>query len=149
MSKSNPDILQGTLDLLVLQTLALGPNHGWAIAQRIRQVSRDVSRDMHGSLAGQGLEQSRSIELRPAVRDEPRVEDFERPQLPSGAVQQIQARIRGGTERGPGCAPPVDGGGEGTLIPQLERDGHGDHDAEHDVPSLIPGIGSQEERLER
>ena len=36
------DLLQGTLDLLVLKTLALDPMHGWGIAQRIRQVSNDV-----------------------------------------------------------------------------------------------------------
>jgi len=36
------DLLQGTLDLLVLKTLALEPMHGWGIAQRIRQVSNDV-----------------------------------------------------------------------------------------------------------
>ena len=36
------DLLQGTLDLLILQTLALEPMHGWGIAQRIQQVSKDV-----------------------------------------------------------------------------------------------------------
>jgi PadR family transcriptional regulator, regulatory protein PadR len=36
------DLVQGTLDLLILRSLALEPMHGWAIAQRIRQVSRDV-----------------------------------------------------------------------------------------------------------
>jgi hypothetical protein len=36
------DLLQGTLDLLILKTMALEPMHGWAIAQRIRQVSKDV-----------------------------------------------------------------------------------------------------------
>ncbi len=36
------EILQGTLDLLVLKTLALEPMHGWGIAQRIQQVSREV-----------------------------------------------------------------------------------------------------------
>ena len=36
------DLVQGTLDLLILKTLALGPMHGWAIAQRIRQMSADV-----------------------------------------------------------------------------------------------------------
>jgi transcriptional regulator len=44
------DLLQGTLDLLILKTLALGPQHGWGISQRIRQVSDDVLRVNQGSL---------------------------------------------------------------------------------------------------
>ena len=41
MSKPT-DLVQGTLDLLILKTVALEPNHGWAIAQRIRQMSNEV-----------------------------------------------------------------------------------------------------------
>ena len=44
------DLLQGTLDLLILKTLALGPTHGWDIAQRIQQISEDVLRVNQGSL---------------------------------------------------------------------------------------------------
>jgi transcriptional regulator len=44
------DLLQGTLDLLVLKTLALGPQHGWGISQRIQQISEDVLRVNQGSL---------------------------------------------------------------------------------------------------
>ncbi|HQR37491.1 MAG TPA: PadR family transcriptional regulator [Blastocatellia bacterium] len=44
------DLLQGTLDLLVLKTLQAGPTHGWDIAQRIQQVSGDVLRIGQGSL---------------------------------------------------------------------------------------------------
>jgi PadR family transcriptional regulator PadR len=44
------DLLQGTLDLLVLKTLQTGPTHGWDIAQRIQQVSREVLRVGQGSL---------------------------------------------------------------------------------------------------
>ena len=44
------DLLQGTLDLLILRTLALEPMHGWGIAQRIQQVSRNVFQIGHGSL---------------------------------------------------------------------------------------------------
>jgi PadR family transcriptional regulator PadR len=44
------DLVQGTLDLLILRTLALEPMHGWAIAQRIRQVSRDVLQVGQGAL---------------------------------------------------------------------------------------------------
>ncbi len=44
------DLLQGTLDLLILKILALGPNHGWGISNRIRQISRDGLNASHGSL---------------------------------------------------------------------------------------------------
>jgi PadR family transcriptional regulator PadR len=42
--------LQGALDLLILKTLALAPNHGWGIQQRIQQVSRDALSVSQGSL---------------------------------------------------------------------------------------------------
>ena len=38
------DLLQGTLDLLILKTLALEPMHGWGVAQRIQQISKEVCR---------------------------------------------------------------------------------------------------------
>jgi PadR family transcriptional regulator, regulatory protein PadR len=44
------EYLQGALDLLILRTLALAPNHGWGIQQRIRQVSRDALAVSQGSL---------------------------------------------------------------------------------------------------
>lgn len=44
------DLLQGTLDLLVLKALALGPLHGWAIGKRIQQISRDAFVVHQGSL---------------------------------------------------------------------------------------------------
>jgi PadR family transcriptional regulator PadR len=44
------DLPQGTLDLLILQVVALGPIHGYAIAQRIQQISRDVLQVQQGSL---------------------------------------------------------------------------------------------------
>jgi len=49
MSKP-PDLVQGTLDLLLLTILALEPMHGWAISQRLKQVSGDVLRVSDGSL---------------------------------------------------------------------------------------------------
>ena len=49
-SPDRQDLLQGTLDLLVLKTLSLGPQHGWGIAQRIQQRSRDVLEVNQGSL---------------------------------------------------------------------------------------------------
>jgi transcriptional regulator len=44
------DLLQGTLDLLILKTLALEPMHGWGISQRIQQVSQDSLQVQQGSL---------------------------------------------------------------------------------------------------
>ena len=44
------DLLQGTLDLLILKTVALEPMHGWAIAQRIQQLSQDALQVGQGSL---------------------------------------------------------------------------------------------------
>jgi PadR family transcriptional regulator len=44
------ELLQGTLDLLILKTLALEPMHGWGIAQRIQQISNDVLQVGQGSL---------------------------------------------------------------------------------------------------
>jgi PadR family transcriptional regulator, regulatory protein PadR len=47
---STTDLLQGTLDLLVLKTLSLEPMHGWGIANRIQQVSQDALQIGQGSL---------------------------------------------------------------------------------------------------
>jgi PadR family transcriptional regulator, regulatory protein PadR len=44
------DLVQGTLDLLILKTLSLEPKHGWAIAKRIQQVSREALQVQQGSL---------------------------------------------------------------------------------------------------
>lgn len=49
MGKPN-DLVQGTLDLLILKTISLEPMHGWGIAKRIQQVSEDVLRVQQGSL---------------------------------------------------------------------------------------------------
>jgi PadR family transcriptional regulator len=58
------DLLQGTLDLLILKTLANGPMHGWGISLDIQQVSRDVLQVNQGSLypALHRLEQQGLIE---------------------------------------------------------------------------------------
>jgi transcriptional regulator len=59
MANAKSDLLQGTLDLLILKTLALEPTHGWGISQRIQQISQDVLQVNQGSLypALQRLEQ--------------------------------------------------------------------------------------------
>jgi PadR family transcriptional regulator, regulatory protein PadR len=44
------ELPQGTLDLLILQTLVLEPRHGWAISERVQQISSDVLRIQQGSL---------------------------------------------------------------------------------------------------
>jgi PadR family transcriptional regulator, regulatory protein PadR len=50
MCDSQLDLPQGTLDLLILRTLSLGPQHGWAISERVQQVSADMLRIQQGSL---------------------------------------------------------------------------------------------------
>jgi PadR family transcriptional regulator, regulatory protein PadR len=50
MTASKSDLLQGTLDVLVLKTLSAGPMHGWGISQRIQQLSEDVLEVNQGSL---------------------------------------------------------------------------------------------------
>jgi transcriptional regulator len=60
------DLLQGTLDLLLLRILAVGPNHGWGIANRIQQTSADGLKASHGSL----YPALHRLELRGEVRSE-------------------------------------------------------------------------------
>src|SRR6185295_18150785 len=50
IQQSRIDLLHGTLDLLILRTLQVGPLHGWAIAERIQQISQDVLHVNQGSL---------------------------------------------------------------------------------------------------
>src|ERR1700681_547017 len=50
MKSPKSDLPQGTLDMLILQIIALGPIHGYAIAQRLQQISRDVVQVQQGSL---------------------------------------------------------------------------------------------------
>ncbi|MGA3166072.1 MAG: PadR family transcriptional regulator [Terriglobia bacterium] len=50
MGNERIDLPQGTLDLLILKTLALEPQHGWAISERIQQISSDMLRIQQGSL---------------------------------------------------------------------------------------------------
>ena len=50
MNEAKPELLRGTLDMLILKIVALGPSHGYAIAQRLRQVSKDFFTVHQGSL---------------------------------------------------------------------------------------------------
>jgi transcriptional regulator len=50
MTKPTADLLQGSLDLLILKALTLGPLHGWGVSKRIRQMSREVLEVNQGSL---------------------------------------------------------------------------------------------------
>lgn len=50
MTHDRLDLPQGTLDLLILRTLALSPQHGWAIGARLQQISKDALRVPQGSL---------------------------------------------------------------------------------------------------
>jgi len=50
MTEEKPEFLKGTLDMLILKVVALGPIHGYAISQRIQQISRDFFQLQQGSL---------------------------------------------------------------------------------------------------
>ena len=77
MGKPN-DLVQGTLDLLILKTLALEPKHGWAIAKRIQQISREVLQVQQGSLdpALHRLEQKGWIKGKRAETETGRIAKF-------------------------------------------------------------------------
>jgi transcriptional regulator len=72
------DLIQGTLDLLILKTLALEPRHGWAIGKRIQQMSKDVLLINQGSLypALHRLEQQGWIKAQAGVTDTGREAKF-------------------------------------------------------------------------
>ena len=76
--KSGADLLQGTLNLLILKTLALGPLHGWGISKRIRQISQEMLQVNQGSLypALYRLEENGWIESSWGVSDEGRRAKF-------------------------------------------------------------------------
>lgn len=50
MKSEKSDLLQGTLDMLILKIIALGPRHGYSISQRIQQISKEVLQVQQGSL---------------------------------------------------------------------------------------------------
>jgi transcriptional regulator len=77
MSKPS-DLIQGTLDLLILKTLSLEPKHGWAIGKRIQQVSKDALQITQGSLypALHRLEQQGWIRAQPGLTETGREAKF-------------------------------------------------------------------------
>ncbi len=77
MSKPT-DLVQGTLDVLILKTIALEPMHGWGIAQRIKQVSKEVLQVNQGALypALHRLEQSGWIKAKWGDSDDNRRAKF-------------------------------------------------------------------------
>ena len=87
------DLLQGTLDLLILKTLALGPQHGWGISQRIQQISEDVLRVNQGSLypALHRLEEQGWIEAEWGVSDQNREAKFYR--LTRAGTRQLKLEV--------------------------------------------------------
>ena len=72
------DLLQGTLDLLILKTISAQPVHGWAIAKRIQQMSNDVLQVQQGSLypALHRLEQQGWIEATTKATESGRIAKF-------------------------------------------------------------------------
>ena len=85
MDKPNTDVIQGTLDMLILKTLSLEPMHGFGIARRVEQLSRGVFKVNPGSLlvALQRLERAGSV-------------DAEWKQTPSGRRARIYTLTRAG-----------------------------------------------------
>jgi transcriptional regulator len=72
------DLIQGTLDLLILKTISTGPVHGWAIAKRIQQMSNDILQVQQGSLypALHRLEQQGWIEAETKASESGRMAKF-------------------------------------------------------------------------
>lgn len=87
-SEPNTDVIQGTLDLLILKTLSLAPMHGFGIARRVEQISRDVFKVNAGSL----LVALQRLERGGAVRAEWR-------QTPSGRRAKFYELTRTGCKQ--------------------------------------------------
>jgi PadR family transcriptional regulator, regulatory protein PadR len=104
MSKPT-DLVQGTLDLLILKILALEPLHGWAIGQRLKQVSGDVLSVSDGSLypALHKLEQGGWIkaEWKPSENNRQVLQfDAARPQGVGEGGRQLESPLRRDLSRG-------------------------------------------------
>jgi PadR family transcriptional regulator PadR len=95
VSHSKTDLLQGTLDLLILKVLALEPMHGWGISQRIQQISKDVLRVNQGSLypALHRLEQQAWIRSKWGASEANRKAKYY--ELTAAGRKQLQAEVSG------------------------------------------------------
>ena len=95
MSQSKTDLLQGTLDLVILKVLALEPMHGWGISQRIQQISKDVLQVNQGSLypALHRLEQQAWIRSKWGASDANRKAKYY--ELTAAGRKQLQAEVSG------------------------------------------------------
>ena len=95
MSQSKTDLLQGTLDLVILKVLALETMHGWGISQRIQQISKDVLQVNQGSLypALHRLEQQAWIRSKWGASDANRKAKYY--ELTAAGRKQLQAEVTG------------------------------------------------------
>jgi PadR family transcriptional regulator PadR len=95
MSQSKTDLLQGTLDLVILKVLALEPMHGWGISQRIQQISKDVLQVNQGSLypALHRLEQQVWIRSKWGASEANRKAKYY--ELTAAGRKQLQAEVTG------------------------------------------------------
>jgi PadR family transcriptional regulator PadR len=91
VADSHIELPQGTLDLLILKSLALGPQHGWAVAERIQQISSEVLRVRQGSLypALHRLERRGRIKARWGTSENNRRAKYY--ELTKAGVKQLQA----------------------------------------------------------
>ena len=91
MTKADADLLQGTLDVLILKTLALEPMHGYGVSLRIQQISKDVLRVQQGSLypALYRLEQQGMITYEWGTSENGRKAKFYR--LTKAGLKQLEA----------------------------------------------------------
>jgi PadR family transcriptional regulator PadR len=92
MNDSRIDLPQGTLDLLILKTVALEPQHGWAISERVQQMSSDALQLRQGSLypALHRLERKGYIKARWRSTDNNRRAKYY--ELTAGGRQQLEAQ---------------------------------------------------------
>jgi len=95
VGQSKTDLLQGTLDLVILKVLALEPMHGWGISQRIQQISKDVLQVNQGSLypALHRLEQQAWIRSKWGASEANRKAKYY--ELTAAGRKQLQAEVSG------------------------------------------------------
>jgi PadR family transcriptional regulator len=118
LSESRVDLPQGTLDLLILRTVALEPMHGWAISERIHQVSSKVLQVHQGSLypalhrlerrgwikarwgSSENNRRAKYYELTKAGRKQLETEESEWKKLTAAVAQVLEVRDWKGRDRG-------------------------------------------------